>query len=99
MSWRLQSSMAVADFHAGIDGCRFSSPSGAEVDSFSYTLAFSRLDFGFVWVSESSIASFLKVVARSGLMSVPGLRHGQPGRASSFFVPFLRSAGGDGLHS
>ena len=39
------------------------------------------------------------VVARPGLMSVPGLRHGQPGRASSFFGPFLRSAGGDGLHS
>ena len=27
------------------------------------------------------------------------LRHGQPGRASSFFRPSLRSAGGDGLHS
>ena len=37
--------------------------------------------------------------ARPGLMSVPGLRHGQPGRASSFVEPFLRSAGGDGLHS
>ena len=24
---------------------------------------------------------------------------GQPGRASPFFGPFLRSAGGDGLHS
>ena len=46
--WRLQSSLAVADFHAGIDGCLFSSPSGEEVGSFSYTLAFSRLDFGFV---------------------------------------------------
>ena len=43
---------------------------------------------------------FLEVVARPGLMPVPGLRHGQPGgRASSFFGPFLRSAGGDGLHS
>ena len=29
--------------HAGIYGCRFSSPSGVEVGSFSYTLAFSRL--------------------------------------------------------
>ena len=33
----------VAGCHAGIDGCRFSSPSGGEVGSFSYTLAFSRL--------------------------------------------------------
>ena len=41
----------------------------------------------------------MKEVARPGWMSVPGLRHGQPGRASSFFRPFLRSAGGDGLHS
>ena len=35
--------LAVAGCHAGIDGCRFSSPSGVEVGSFSYTLAFSRL--------------------------------------------------------
>ena len=42
------SPLAVADFRAGIDGCLFSSPSGEEVGSFSYTLAFSRLDFGFV---------------------------------------------------
>ena len=41
----------------------------------------------------------MKEVARPGWMSVPGLRHGQPGRAFSFFRPFLRSAGGDGLHS
>ena len=40
----------------------------------------------------------MKEVARPGWMSVPGLRHGQPGRAS-FFRPFLRSAGGDSLHS
>ena len=33
----------MAGCHAGIDGCRFSSPSGVEVGSFSYTLAFSRL--------------------------------------------------------
>ena len=46
-----------------------------------------------------SLASFLKVVARPGLMSVLGLRHGQPGRTSSFFGPFLRSASGAGLHS
>ena len=39
---------AVAGCHAGIDGCRFSSPSGVGIGSFSYTLAFSRLDFGFV---------------------------------------------------
>ena len=45
------------------------------------------------------LASFLELVARPGLMSVPGLRHGQPGRASSFFGPFFRSAGGAGLHS
>ena len=38
----------VADFSAGIDGCLSSSPSGVEVGSFSYTLAYSRLDFGFV---------------------------------------------------
>ena len=37
-------------------------------------------------------------MARPGLMSVPGLGHGQPGRAS-FFGPFLRSAGGNSLHS
>ena len=34
---------AVAGCHAGIEGCRFSSPSGVGVGSFSYTLAFSRL--------------------------------------------------------
>ena len=34
---------AVAGCPAGIDGCRFSSPSGVGVGSFSYTLAFSRL--------------------------------------------------------
>ena len=45
------------------------------------------------------MASFLEVVARLGLMSVLGFRHWHPGRASSFFRPFLRSAGGDGLHS
>ena len=39
----LWSSLTVAGCHAGIDGCRFSSPSGVEVGSFSYTLAFSRL--------------------------------------------------------
>ena len=33
----------MAGCHAGIDGCRFSSPSGVVVGSFSYTLAFSRL--------------------------------------------------------
>ena len=42
--------LALADFRAGIDGCLFSSPSGEEVGSFSYTLASSRLDFGFVQV-------------------------------------------------
>ena len=40
--------MAVADFRAGIDGRLSSSPSGEEVGSISYTLAYSRLDFGFV---------------------------------------------------
>ena len=43
MGWRLAVFRAVAGCHAGIDGCRFSSPSGVEVGSFSYTLAFSRL--------------------------------------------------------
>ena len=32
----------------GIDGRLSSSPSGEEVGSISYTLAYSRLDFGFV---------------------------------------------------
>ena len=41
--WRLAVFRAVAGCHGGIDGCRFSSPSGVEVGSFSYTLAFSRL--------------------------------------------------------
>ena len=44
----LQSSVAVADFRAGIDGRLSSSPSGEEVGSISYTLAYSGLDFGFV---------------------------------------------------
>ena len=39
--WRSSVRWRVAP--AGIDGCRFSSPSGVEVGSFSYTLAFSRL--------------------------------------------------------
>ena len=43
LAWRLAVFRAVAGCHAGIDGCRFSSPSGVEVGSFSYTLAFSRL--------------------------------------------------------
>ena len=43
-----QSSVAVADFRAGIDGRLSSSPSGEEVGSISYTLAYSGLDFGFV---------------------------------------------------
>ena len=38
----------MADFRAGIDGRLSSSPSGEEVGSISYTLAYSRLDFGFV---------------------------------------------------
>ena len=46
-----------------------------------------------------TLAIFLEEVARLGLISVPCLRHCHPGRASSFFRPFLRSAGGDGLHS
>ena len=41
--WRLAVFRAVAGCHAGIDGCRCSSPSGVGVGSFSYTLAFSRL--------------------------------------------------------
>ena len=41
--WRLAVFRAVAGCHTGIDGCRFSSPSGGDVGSFSYTLAFSRL--------------------------------------------------------
>ena len=41
--WRLAVFRAVAGCHPGIDGCRFSSPSGGDVGSFSYTLAFSRL--------------------------------------------------------
>ena len=41
--WRLAVFRAVAGCRAGIDGCRFSSPLGVEVGSFSYTLAFSRL--------------------------------------------------------
>ena len=43
-----QSSVAVADFRAGIDGRLSSSPSGVEVGSISYTLAYSGLDFSFV---------------------------------------------------
>ena len=43
-----QSSVVVADFRAGIDGRLSSSPSGEEVGSVSYTLAYSGLDFGFV---------------------------------------------------
>ena len=43
MGWRLAVFRAVAGCRAGIDGCRYSSPSGVEVVSFSYTLAFSRL--------------------------------------------------------
>ena len=49
-------------------------------------------------MSDSSLASFLGVVARPGLMSMPGLDT-VPGRASSFFRPSLSSAGGDGFHS
>ena len=43
-----QSSVAVGDFRVGIDGRLSSSPSGEEVGSISYTLAYSGLDFGFV---------------------------------------------------
>ena len=43
-----QSSVAVADFRTGIDGHLSSSPSGEEVGSIPYTLAYSGLDFGFV---------------------------------------------------
>ena len=52
---------------------RFSSPSGVGSGSFSYTLAFSRLAFGFVWILDSSLASFLGVVALPGLLSMPDL--------------------------
>ena len=63
----------VAGCHAGIDGCRFSSPAGVEVGSFSYTLAFSRRTSVLSRCQDSSLASFLGEVARPGLMSMPGL--------------------------
>ena len=92
--------MAVADFRAGIDGClssslrgRRSAPSHIPWPILDLTLVLSRCK-NLAW-----LVSWREVVARPGLMSVPGFRHGQPGRASSFFGPFLRSAGGDGLHS
>ena len=65
--------LAVAGCHAGIDGCRFSSPSGVEVGSFSYTLAFSRLASV---LSRCQILAWLVSwgeVARPGLVSMPGL--------------------------
>ena len=70
-----------------------------EVGSFSYTLAFPRLDFGFVSMSDSSLASFFGGGGSSWVDVYAWLRHGQPGRASSFLRPSLRSAGGGGLHS
>ena len=63
----------VAGCHAGIDGCRFSSPAGVEVGSFSYTLAFSRRTSV---LSRCQILAWLVSwgeVARPGLMSMPGL--------------------------
>ena len=89
---------AVAGCHAGIDGCRVSSPSGVEVGSFSYTLAFSRLT---LVLSRCQILAWL--VSWGGGSSWVGvyawLRHGHPGLAFSFLRPFPRSAGGVGLHS
>ena len=52
---------------------RFSSPLGVGSGSFSYTLAFSRLDFRFVWILDFSLASFLGVVTLPGLLSMPDL--------------------------
>ena len=40
-------------------------------------------------MSDSSLASFLGEVARPGLVSLPGLRHGLPGLASSFLRPSI----------
>ena len=64
---------AVAGCHAGIDGCRFSSPSGVEVGSFSYTLAFSRLTSVLSRCQILAWLVFLGEVARPGLVSMPGL--------------------------
>ena len=90
----------MAGCHAGIDGCRFSSPSGVEVGSFSYTLAFSRLTSV---LSRCQILAWLVSWGGGGGSSWVGvyawLRHGHPGLASSFLRPSLRSAGGVGLHS
>ena len=57
----------------GIDGCRFSSPSGVEVGSFSYTLAFSRLTSVLSRCRILAWLVFLGEVARPGLVSMPGL--------------------------
>ena len=73
----------MAGCHPGIDGCRFSSPSGGVVGSFSYTLAFSRLTSV---LSRCQILAWL--VSWGGGSSWVGvsawLRHGLPGLASSF---------------
>ena len=77
----------------------FPPPSGVEVGSFSYTLAFSRLTSV---LSRCQILAWLVSWGRwlgPGLVSYAWLRHDQPGRASSFLRPSLRSAGGVGLHS
>ena len=69
----LRSSVRWAGCHAGIDGCRFSSPSGVEVGSFSYTLAFSRLTSVLSRCQILAWLVFLGEVARPGLVSMPGL--------------------------
>ena len=73
MGWRLAVFRAVAGCHAGIDGCQFSSPSGVEVGSFSYTLAFSRLTSVLSRCEILAWLVFLGEVARPGLVSMPGL--------------------------
>ena len=89
---------AVAGCHAGIDGCRFSSPSGVEVGSFSYTLAFSR---------QTSVLSRCRILAwlvSWGRWLVLGWCLCLAWTLSSWSClflpgPSLRSAGGVGLHS
>ena len=89
---------AVAGCHAGIDGCRFSSPSGGEVGSFSYTLAFSRL------TSVLSRCQILAWLVSWGRWLVLGWCLCLAWTRSSWsclLLPkaFYRSAGGVGLHS
>ena len=89
---------AVAGCHTGIDGCRFSSPSGGDVGSFSYTLAFSRL------TSVLSRCQILAWLVSWGRWLVLGWCLCLASTRSSWsclLLPkaFYRSAGGVGLHS